>query len=95
MIHSLIQILVFQVLFLAIYETFLKKETFFNLNRIYLLLTPILGAALPFISVDFIQKSIPQEYVVQLPAVVVGETISEAIPNATSFQACWICGFLE
>ena len=92
MIHSLIQILVFQVLFLAIYETFLKKETFFNLNRIYLLLTPILGAALPFISVDFIQKSIPQEYVVQLPAVVVGETISEAIPNATSF---WLPSLLD
>ena len=92
MIHSLIQILVFQVLFLAVYETFLKKETFFNLNRIYLLLTPILGTALPFISVDFIQKSIPQEYVVQLPAVVVGETISEAIPNATSF---WLPSLLD
>ena len=92
MIHSLIQILVFQVLFLAVYETFLKKETFFNLNRIYLLLTPILGTALPFISVDFIQKSIPQEYVVQLPAVVVGDTISEAIPNATSF---WLPSLLD
>ena len=92
MIHSLIQILVFQVLFLAVYETFLKKETFFNLNRIYLLLTPILGTALPFISVDFIQKSIPQEYVVQLPAVVVGDTISVAIPNATSF---WLPSLLD
>jgi len=92
MIHSLIQILVFQVLFLAVYEFFLKKETFFNLNRIYLLLTPILGTALPFISVDFIQKSIPQEYMVQLPAVVVRDTISEAIPNATSF---WLPSLLD
>ena len=92
MIHSLIQILVFQVLFLVVYETFLKKETFFNLNRIYLLLTPILGTALPFISIDFIQKSIPQEYMVQLPAVVVGDTISGAIPNATSF---WLPSLLD
>ena len=92
MIHSLIQILVFQILFLAVYEAFLKKETFFNLNRIYLLLTPILGTVLPFISIDFIQKSIPQEYIVQLPAVVVGGTISEAIPSASSL---WIPSLLD
>jgi hypothetical protein len=92
MIHSLIQILVFQILFLAVYEAFLKKETFFNLNRIYLLLTPILGTVLPFISIDFIQKSIPQEYIVQLPSVVVGGTISEAIPSASSL---WIPSLLD
>tara|TARA_R110000851_G_scaffold207537_2_gene359714 strand:+ start:109667 stop:111082 length:1416 start_codon:yes stop_codon:yes gene_type:complete len=92
MIHSLIQILVFQILFLAVYEAFLKKETFFNLNRIYLLLTPILGTVLPFISIDFIQKSIPQEYIVQLPAVVVGGTISEAIPSASSL---WFPSLLD
>jgi len=99
MIHSLIQILVFQILFLAVYEAFLKKETFFNLNRIYLLLTPILGTVLPFISIDFIQKSIPQEYIVQLPAVVIGGGVSEMVSSGNNwwipnFTALWIFGMV-
>ncbi len=77
MIHTLFQILVFQVLFLVLYDLFLKKETFFNLNRFYLLVTPILGCVLPFISLGFLQRNIPQEYIFQLPAVVIGETNQE------------------
>ncbi|MCB0465193.1 MAG: energy transducer TonB [Aequorivita sp.] len=99
MIHALFQILIFQILFLAVYELFLKKETFFGLNRIYLLLTPVLGCALPFVSIDFLQKSIPQEYTFQLPAVVIDGNTSETIssgaslwfPNLLDF---WILGIL-
>jgi len=97
MIHTLLQILVFQILFLAVYDLFLKKETFFTLNRIYLLVTPILGFALPFISIDFIQQNIPQNYIFQLPAVVIGDGVSEItssrnnswVPNFTDL---WILG---
>ena len=81
MIHSILQILVFQVLFLAVYDLFLKKETFFNLNRIYLLLTPIFGFALPFISFGFIQQYIPQEYIIQLPAIIIGGKVSETVSS--------------
>ncbi|WP_026451260.1 M56 family metallopeptidase [Aequorivita capsosiphonis] len=91
MIHTILQILTFQVLFLAVYDLFLKKETFFNLNRIYLLLTPVLGFILPFISFDFIQQYIPQEYIIQLPGVIIGGEVSETVSNGTSL---WITGLL-
>ncbi|PHR15175.1 MAG: blaR1 peptidase M56 [Aequorivita sp.] len=97
MIHTLLQILVFQTLFLAVYDLFLKKETFFTLNRIYLLITPILGFALPFVSIGFIQQNIPQEYIFQLPAVVIGGEVSEVSSSANSwwplnFGTVWIFG---
>lgn len=92
MIHVLFQILVFQILFLAVYDLFLKKETFFDLNRIYLLLTPILGCVLPFVNIDYIQQNIPQEYIIQLPAVVIGGNASETI---SSGNLLWLPSLLE
>ncbi len=98
MIHTILQILVFQFLFLAVYDLFLKKETFFNLNRAYLLLTPIMSIVLPFVNLDFLQENIPQEYVVQLPAVILGNTALEAGNNATSWlstlNSLWVIGIL-
>src|SRR5690554_4666730 len=98
MIHTILQILVYQFLFLAVYDLFLKKETFFNLNRAYLLTTAVLSILLPFISLGFIQQNIPQEYYVELPAVVVGGTTSE-IGTSTSFwlsslKIVWILGMI-
>lgn len=92
MIHSIIQIFVFQILFLVVYDLFLKKETFFNLNRIYLLLTPVLGFVLPFTSIGYIQENIPQEYIFQLPTVIVGGNNSETISSGTSF---WLPSLLD
>src|SRR5690554_3460953 len=98
MIHTILQILVFQLLFFAVYEFFLKKETFFNLNRVYLLLTPILSIVLPFVSLGIVQENIPQEYIVQLPAVMLGNTASEVGRNTTSIistlENLWIVGVL-
>ncbi len=92
MIHTLFQILVFQILFLAVYDLFLKKETFFGLNRTYLLLTPILGCVLPFVSIDFLQQNIPQEYILELPAVMIGGNIPEAVSSGTSL---WLPSFFD
>ncbi len=98
MIHTLFQILVFQILFLAIYDLFLKKETFFNLNRAYLLFAPILGCVLPFISLGFIQQNIPQQYVFQLPAVVIGNNEETIVTTSSSWPPTllqiWIVGIL-
>lgn len=99
MIHTLFQIFVFQVLFLAVYDLFLKKETFFNLNRLYLLIAPILGFILPFVSLGFIQQRIPQEYIIQLPAVVIGGGVSEMVSSGNNwwipnFTALWIFGMV-
>ncbi|CAM3315765.1 M56 family metallopeptidase [Aequorivita lipolytica] len=85
MIHSVLQILAFQILFLAVYDLFLKKETFFDLNRIYLLLAPVLGLVLPFIHLSFIQQTIPQEYIIQLPAVIISGNSQEIISNELAY----------
>ncbi|AVR45204.1 blaR1 peptidase M56 [Christiangramia fulva] len=55
----ILEIIVFQLAFLLIYEFWLQKETFFNLNRIYLLATPILSFLIPFIRIEGLQKSAP------------------------------------
>lgn len=52
MISNIIQIIVFQLLFLMIYELFLKKETFFQWNRFYLIFTSIIVIIIPFIEFE-------------------------------------------
>ncbi|REE82855.1 TonB-like protein [Lutibacter oceani] len=69
MINYIIQVLLFQALFLAIYDLFLQKETFFKWNRIYLLVTPFLSFLIPLLKFETLQKSIPQDYIVLLPTV--------------------------
>jgi len=69
MINYILQVLLFQALFLAVYDLFLQKETFFKWNRRYLLGTPLLSFIIPLLKFESIQKAISQEYIVQLPTV--------------------------
>jgi bla regulator protein blaR1 len=69
MINYIVQVILFQALFLAVYDFFLQKETFFKWNRFYLLITPLLSFIIPLLKFESIQKTIPQEYIVQLPTV--------------------------
>lgn len=74
MVHYIIQTVAFQVFFLLIYDVFLKKETFFNWNRMYLLATAPLSLILPFIKVNSFKEVIPQNYMISLPEVVLGQS---------------------
>ncbi|MFT5761812.1 MAG: bla regulator protein BlaR1, partial [Polaribacter sp.] len=69
MINYILQIIIFQVLFLAVYDFFLSKETFHTHNRWYLLGTPILSFVLPLIKIPTFQKAMPQEIMILLPEV--------------------------
>ena len=69
MINYILQVVLFQVLFLAIYDFFLSKETFFTKNRWYLLSTPILSFLIPIIKIPTLQKAVPQEFIVNLPEI--------------------------
>ena len=69
MINYILQVILFQALFLVVYDFFLQKETFFKWNRFYLLITPLLSFIIPLLKFESIQKTIPQEYIVQLPTV--------------------------
>lgn len=70
MITYVIQVLLFQVLFLAVYDFFLSKETFHKYNRWYLLGTPIISFVLPLIKISSLQKAVPEELMIYLPEVV-------------------------
>lgn len=70
MINYIIQVVLFQILFLVIYDFFLSKETFFTKNRWYLLSTPILSFLLPLVKIPTFQKVVPQEYIVDLPEII-------------------------
>jgi len=53
MITYLIEVSICWLLFYGIYMLLLSKETFFNINRWYLLSTLILGLTIPLFTVDF------------------------------------------
>lgn len=72
MLYTIVQIIAFQALFLLVYDLFLKRETFFNYNRAYLLLTSVLSLALPFIKFPELKKIAAKEFVIQLPEVFIG-----------------------
>ncbi|WP_452227433.1 M56 family metallopeptidase [Lacinutrix cladophorae] len=77
MLHYIIQTIAFQCFFLIAYDLFLKKETFFNWNRVYLLATTIVSFIIPFIKIDSFKNVIPQEFIITLPEIILGnpETI--------------------
>ncbi|PKQ43757.1 M56 family metallopeptidase [Confluentibacter flavum] len=72
MIAYFIQVAAFQLVFLMIYDAFLKKETFFNWNRIYLLATALLSVVIPFIRLEVLKNTLPQQYIINLPEVIIG-----------------------
>ncbi len=74
MLDYIIQALLFQTLFLAVYDLLLKRETFFQWNRAYLILTSILAYIIPLVKFENVQKIVPQEYIVMLPEVVLSPT---------------------
>ncbi len=73
MLHYILQTVAFQLFFLIIYDLFLKKETFFNWNRFYLLTTAIASIILPFIKFESIRTMVPEQFVIRLPEVIIGE----------------------
>ncbi len=92
MIHYLLQTIAFQLLFLLVYDVFLKKETFFNINRLYLIITPILSFLIPFIRVEKVQQFVPEQYMISIPPVLLGENaeVNAASEAGITFDWAWI-----
>jgi TonB family protein len=87
------------LLFWLAYEFWFRKETFYQWNRIYLLVTPLLSMILPFLSFDFLQEMAPQTIVISLPEVVVGSgNETQAVLPIHNFimpwQEIWFAGML-
>ncbi|MFD2551155.1 M56 family metallopeptidase [Bizionia sediminis] len=86
MIHYIIQVLACQVIFLCLYDVFLKRETFFNWNRVFLLATALLSVVLPFIKVAVFKEVISKEFVLNLPPLL------SQTPNTIFLQEVVITG---
>jgi len=72
MIHYIIQVLIFQTLFLAVYDLFLKKETFFQWNRTYLIVSSILAYIIPFVKIE---STYVQENFIALPEIILNPEV--------------------
>lgn len=83
MIQYIIQVVAFQLLFLVTYDLFLKKETFFNWNRAYLICSSLVSFLLPFIKIESFQHAVPQEYIILLPEIVLTphKTVETMVPS--------------
>ena len=85
MLHYILQVILFQLLFLLVYDFLLKKETFFSYNRWYLILTPLIALALPLLKSEALGNLVPSESLMMLPEVYLGgKTISSETAAITS-----------
>ncbi len=64
MLQYILECIAFQLVFLIIYDLFLKRETFFQWNRVYLIGTYILSVLLPWIKIEAFKAAVPQRYFV-------------------------------
>ncbi|MEH6746262.1 MAG: M56 family metallopeptidase [Maribacter arcticus] len=62
MIQYILECIAFQLLFLVIYDFFLKRETFFQWNRGYLLGTFLLSLILPWVKIEAFKQQVPQTF---------------------------------
>lgn len=62
MIQYILECIAFQLVFLIIYDFFLKRETFFQWNRAYLIGTYVLSIVLPWIKIEALKNAVPEEY---------------------------------
>ena len=79
------------ILFL-IYYAFLRKDTFFKTNRIYLLLAMLFSVCIPFINISvFLPNSSPAYLILLDPVVITGESVQSTITeNRSVFQVILI-----
>jgi len=80
MLNNLLEITCCWGIFYLLYWLFFRKETFFRMNRFYLLATLLLGAILPFLNFNFFNENNPILATNYLQTVTVGvENLAAAI----------------
>ena len=92
MLHYILQIIAFQLLFIVVYDLFLKKETFFTWNRLYLLITPVLSLILPLVKIPALTQSIPDGYKIELPEILIGNLEQESVLDGGVLQEVVVTG---
>ncbi|VAW12116.1 Regulatory sensor-transducer, BlaR1/MecR1 family / TonB-dependent receptor [hydrothermal vent metagenome] len=62
MVQYILECIAFQLVFLIIYDLFLKRETFFQWNRVYLISTYALSLFLPWVKIEALKISVPNAF---------------------------------
>lgn len=62
MLQYILECIAFQLVFLIIYDVFLKRETFFQWNRLYLIGTYIVSMVLPWIKIEAMKTTVPESF---------------------------------
>lgn len=62
MLQYILECIAFQLVFLIIYDVFLKRETFFQWNRLYLIGTYIISMVLPWIKIEAMKSTVPESF---------------------------------
>ncbi|APS38766.1 M56 family metallopeptidase [Salegentibacter sp. T436] len=73
MLDYILQVVMFQLGFLLMYELLLKKETFFTINRLYLLVTPLVSLLLPLLKFESLSALVPADSISALSQVLLPE----------------------
>ena len=104
MIVYILHIIICQLLFLTIYELLLKKETFFNMNRWYIIGSVIISFFLPLIEIDFFSRVTANvSPIIELPDIIINNANTSksfdeenySIFNYISLTTgIWVVGFL-
>src|SRR5690606_378467 len=82
----ILQAILFQLLFLLVYEFLLKKETFFTYNRWYLLITTVISFILPLIKIEALGLLVPAESINQMSTIFLPEVLIEGGVPAESIE---------
>ncbi len=102
MLHYILQTIAFQLFFLIIYDVFLKRDTFFNWNRAYLLITTLLSIILPFVKIEQFKDVVPRQFIIMLPEVILGNLtqtesnfiLENGIQQTSGFVITWELFFI-
>jgi len=86
MVQIILECIGFQLLFLIIYDVFLRRETFFQWNRVYLIGTFLASLVLPFIKIDIFKTTIATslvEYPTYFQGILLDELVLKGENNTT------------
>ncbi|MGB5555660.1 MAG: M56 family metallopeptidase [Flavobacteriaceae bacterium] len=89
MIQYILESIAFQLLFLVIYDFFLKRETFFQWNRGYLIGTYILSLVLPWIKIEAFKTTVPEQFAAYPTFLWSIDTITPVATETASFTISW------
>ncbi|WP_273565558.1 M56 family metallopeptidase [Maribacter halichondriae] len=85
MIQYILESIAFQLVFLVIYDFFLKRETFFQWNRVYLIGTYILSLVLPWIKIEAFKTTVSEQYVMYPQFLLNIDAVSPTVEKSSQF----------